>query len=96
MPGKLDAIAEADFTGVEIFEHDFLVLDAWPCRIVRNKLGERQIKSPCSHTSEPRAVTQKPGPSPAVRDVPPTIYRPSPDKLDRTPPIAARAPEVSL
>ncbi|MDB2423901.1 hypothetical protein N9X05_18405, partial [Paracoccaceae bacterium] len=44
--------------------------------------------------SEPRAVTQKPSPSPAVRDVPPAIYRPSPKKPDRTSPIRARAPEV--
>lgn len=33
MPEKLDAIAEADFTGVEIFEHDFLVHDASPAEV---------------------------------------------------------------
>ena len=45
------------------------------------------------HTSEPRNVSQKHGPSPAVRDAPPAICRPNPNKLDRTSPIAARAPE---
>ena len=48
------------------------------------------------HTSEPRNVSQKPSPSPAVRDAPTAICRPNSDELDRTPPIAARAPEVSL
>ena len=51
---------------------------------------------PHIHTSAPRAVTQKHGPSPAVREAPPVICRPNPDKPDRTSPIAARAPEVSF
>ena len=33
LPEKLDAIAEAGFTGVEIFEHDFLVHDASPSEV---------------------------------------------------------------
>ncbi len=33
LPEKLDAIAEAGFTGVEIFEHDFLVHDASPAEV---------------------------------------------------------------
>ena len=42
----------------------------------------------------PQNVCQKLGPRPAAREGPPAIYRPNPNKPDRTSPIAARAPVV--
>ena len=54
------------------------------------------IRCPVGFMFEAINVSQKLSPSPAVRDVPPTIYRPNPKKPDQPSPIAARAPAAYL
>lgn len=51
-------------------------------------------RQPPIHSPEPRAVSQKHGPSPAIREAPPKASLQNVINSDQTSPIAARAPAV--
>ena len=67
---------------------------AFNCRMAIHFSRLLACAYPCIHTSEPRTVTQKPSPSPAVREAPPKASLQNVINSDQTSPIAARAPEV--
>ena len=67
----------------------------WPvCRGSWNVGVGRSNPKTVLHMFEPRDVSQKHGPSPAVREAQPTICRPNAIKPDQLLSNAQRAPEV--